>query len=142
MIGQYVLQDRLPRGRDLAAHVIKLAVNVSPLQFRGGNLLDHRPAGAGACRASTPSRLELEITEAVLMDKSADVAGDRLQSCASSGVGISMDDFGTGYSSLRYLLNYPFTKIKIDKSFVMGLSESRNSRVVIARSSASARASA
>jgi EAL domain-containing protein (putative c-di-GMP-specific phosphodiesterase class I) len=65
------------------------------------------------------------------MEKNASVAG-QIERIRSFGVGISMDDFGTGYSSLSYLLSYPFTKIKIDKSFVLNMREAANSRLVIA----------
>lgn len=128
VIGQHVLQTAC-REAETWPDGIKLAVNASPLQFRNGNLLNII-VQALAFSGLEPSRLELEITEAVLMDKSPQVA-ELLQRIRALGVGISMDDFGTGYSSLSYLLNYPFTKIKIDKSFIMGLSREPNSRAVV-----------
>jgi hypothetical protein len=64
------------------------------------------------------------------MEKSPQIAA-QIRRIRSLGVGISMDDFGTGYSSLSYLLSYPFTKIKIDRSFVAGLNEAGNSQVVV-----------
>jgi EAL domain-containing protein (putative c-di-GMP-specific phosphodiesterase class I) len=99
-------------------------------QFRGANLLNII-LQALATSGLEPSRLELEITEAVLMDRSPQIAS-LLESIRALGVGISMDDFGTGYSSLSYLLSYPFTKIKIDKSFIMGLREANSKAVVSA----------
>jgi diguanylate cyclase (GGDEF)-like protein len=129
IIGQYVLQAGCREAATWPGGV-RLAVNVSPLQFRGGNLLNI-VLQALAMSGLEPSRLELEITEAVLMDRSPAIAA-LLESIRALGVGISMDDFGTGYSSLSYLLSYPFTKIKIDKSFIMGLSEPNSKAVVSA----------
>ena len=128
VIGQYVLQLACREAATWPGHV-KLAVNASPLQFRNGNLLNI-VVQALAMSGLEPGRLELEITEAVLMDRSAQVA-TLLAAIRALGVGISMDDFGTGYSSLSYLMNYPFTKIKIDKSFIMGLGTEPNSKAVV-----------
>lgn len=128
VIGQYVLQAACREAADWPAGV-KLAVNASPLQFRNSNLLNII-VQALAMSGLEPSRLELEITEAVLMDRNGQVAS-LLENIRALGVGISMDDFGTGYSSLSYLLSYPFTKIKIDKSFIMGLSREPNSKAVV-----------
>jgi diguanylate cyclase (GGDEF)-like protein/PAS domain S-box-containing protein len=129
VVGQYVLQAACREAATWPGG-IKLAVNASPLQFRGGNLLNI-VLQALATSGLEPSRLELEITEAVLMDRSPQIAS-LLESIRALGVGISMDDFGTGYSSLSYLLSYPFTKIKIDKSFIMGLREANSKAVVSA----------
>ena len=129
VVGQYVLQHACREAATWPAG-IKLAVNASPLQFRGGNLLNII-LQALAMSGLEPARLELEITEAVLMDRSPAIA-HLLESIRALGVGISMDDFGTGYSSLSYLLSYPFTKIKIDKSFIMGLREANSKAVVSA----------
>ena len=128
VIGQHVLQAACREAASWPRHV-KLAVNASPLQFRNGNLLNI-VIQALAMSGLEPARLELEITEAVLMDRSAQVA-TLLGNIRALGVGISMDDFGTGYSSLSYLMNYPFTKIKIDKSFIMGLENEPNSKAVV-----------
>lgn len=104
-------------------------MNVSPVQFRSGNLLNI-VLQALSYSGLEPHRLELEITEAVLLDSGSDASAtiDRLRQL---GVGLAMDDFGTGYSSLSYLLSYPFTKIKIDKSFVLSLESGGNSEAVI-----------
>ena len=98
---------------------LTVAVNLSPAQFRSGELLDevrHALTGSGL----PARRLELEITESVLM------SDDRASRCILKelhhlGVQIAMDDFGTGYSSLSYLGRFPFDKIKIDQSFVRNL---------------------
>jgi diguanylate cyclase (GGDEF)-like protein len=95
---------------------IKVAVNLSALQFRTTTLLDTINA-ALADSGLPPERLELEITESVLLEKHAANLGT-LRELKNRGIGIVLDDFGTGYSSLSYLRTFPFDKIKIDKSFV------------------------
>jgi len=128
VVGQFVLQSAC---REAARWPddIKLAVNVSPVQFRSSNLLGI-VLQALSSSGLDPRRLELEITEAVLLEKGPNVS-NVLKSIRALGVGISMDDFGTGYSSLSYLLSYPFTKIKIDKSFVQRLTTEPDSRAVV-----------
>ncbi len=128
VVGQFVLQCAC---REAARwpDEIKLAVNVSPVQFRSSNLLGI-VLQALSSSGLDPRRLELEITEAVLLEKGPNVS-HVLKSIRALGVGISMDDFGTGYSSLSYLLSYPFTKIKIDKSFVQRLTSEPDSRAVV-----------
>lgn len=127
-VGQYVLQHACREAISWPDH-ITLSVNVSPNQFRSGNLLN-TVLQALSASSLPPARLELEITEAVLMDRSART-GDTIRALRNLGVGLSMDDFGTGYSSLSYLLSYPFTKIKIDRSFVLSLGREENSRAVV-----------
>jgi len=127
-IGQYVLQTGCAEAVNWPDSAT-LAVNVSPLQFRGGNLLN-TVLQALASSGLPAERLELEITEAVLLDRSNQTAAI-IRSLRALGVGLSMDDFGTGYSSLSYLLSYPFTKIKIDRSFVISLGQQSSSRAVV-----------
>ena len=99
---------------------LKIAVNLSPAQFRNGNLT-HSILTALASSGLPASRLELEITETILLAESeANLA--MLHRLRALGVSVSMDDFGTGYSSLAYLRAFPFDKLKIDRSFVSGLS--------------------
>jgi diguanylate cyclase (GGDEF)-like protein len=95
---------------------INLSVNLSPLQFAKGNLVSTVMSALASSRLPA-SRLELEITESVLLEKSERNIGI-LNHLRSLGVRISMDDFGTGYSSIGYLRSFPFDKIKIDQSFV------------------------
>jgi diguanylate cyclase (GGDEF)-like protein len=108
---------------------IKLAVNLSPAQFRDGNLADI-VAAALAASGLRPERLELEITESVLLQRNAGNIAI-LHKLKSLGVGIVLDDFGTGYSSLSYLRMFPFDKIKIDKSFVAELSERADCAAIV-----------
>lgn len=127
-VGRFVLQTACREAMTWPEH-IKLSVNVSPLQFRNGNLIS-TVINALTCVDMPPERLELEVTEAVLMEKGPRPAAI-IRNLRTFGIGISLDDFGTGYSSLSYLLNYPFTKIKIDKSFILHLEQESNSRAVI-----------
>jgi diguanylate cyclase (GGDEF)-like protein/PAS domain S-box-containing protein len=108
---------------------IKLAVNLSPAQFRSSNLPDI--VSAVLTDSGLPAgRLELEITESVLLHKDADNLGtlDRLKAL---GISIVLDDFGTGYSSLSYLQMFPFDKIKIDRSFVNEISSRADSATIV-----------
>ncbi|RTE92482.1 EAL domain-containing protein [Bradyrhizobium sp. LVM 105] len=95
---------------------IRLAVNVSPVQFKSGTLALKIMAALAASNLPA-SRLELEITEAVLI-RDDDAALTILHQLRAIGVRIALDDFGTGYSSLSYLHRFPFDKIKIDRCFV------------------------
>jgi diguanylate cyclase (GGDEF)-like protein/PAS domain S-box-containing protein len=99
---------------------MKIAVNVSPVQFRKGDLVD-TVARALVDSGLPPERLELEITESVLLQNNEENLA-LLAALKSLGVSIVLDDFGTGYSSLSYLKMFPFDKIKIDRSFVSELS--------------------
>lgn len=127
-IGRFVLGNACHEAMHWPESV-RVAVNVSPLQFRNGNLLS-TVINALSTSGLPAHRLELEITEAVLMEKGPRPAAI-IRNLRAFGIGISLDDFGTGYSSLSYLLNYPFTKIKIDKSFILNLQEEASSRAVI-----------
>jgi len=109
---------------------IKVAVNLSATQFRSGRLLDVILC-ALVETGLPPERLELEITESVLMQNTAN-ANAVLKQLKNIGVSIALDDFGTGYSSLSYLTTFPFDKIKIDKSFTQGLFERSDCAVIVA----------
>ena len=106
-----------------------IAVNLSPEQFRSGNIA-RQIAGVLAQTGLAAQRLELEVTEGLLMDDSEHVR-DMLQAIKSLGVRIALDDFGTGYSSLGYLCRFPFDKVKIDQSFIRGLSDDPSARAVV-----------
>jgi diguanylate cyclase (GGDEF)-like protein len=99
----------------------KVAVNLSPVQF-GNTTLVADVAAALHDSGLSPKRLELEITESVMLHDT-DAVLVVLYQLRALGVGIAMDDFGTGYSSLSYLRRFPFSKVKIDQSFVRGLGQ-------------------
>ncbi|HEV3186204.1 MAG TPA: EAL domain-containing protein [Xanthobacteraceae bacterium] len=108
---------------------IKLAVNLSPAQFGRGDIAD---VVTGALKDSglAPERLELEITESVLLKQNENNL-NTLYRLKELGVSIVLDDFGTGYASLTYLHMFPFDKIKIDKSFVHELSSSAECAAIV-----------
>ena len=114
---------------------IKIAVNLSPAQFASQNLLQVI-VSALAASGVPPDRLELEITEEILLTHNKENLAI-LNQLRRLGVQIVMDDFGTGYSSLNYLRSLPFDKIKIDRSFVKDLSDGNNLSLEIVRSVAS-----
>jgi diguanylate cyclase (GGDEF)-like protein/PAS domain S-box-containing protein len=106
-----------------------VAVNLSPVQFRNPNLVPS--VKAALAETGLPAhRLELEITESVLLQNSAATLAV-LHELRAFGVRISLDDFGTGYSSLSYLRSFPFDKIKIDRSFVTDLATREDSMAIV-----------
>jgi EAL domain-containing protein (putative c-di-GMP-specific phosphodiesterase class I) len=117
-LGEWVLREACRQAMSWPDQ-LKIAVNVSAVQFKARNLV---PTVTAALRESglDPGRLELEITESVMVHD-IDAAISELNQLRALGVSISMDDFGTGYSSLSYLRSFPFDKIKIDQSFVRQL---------------------
>jgi EAL domain-containing protein (putative c-di-GMP-specific phosphodiesterase class I) len=127
-IGQWVLSkachDAAAWGND-----IKIAVNLSPSQFKDKNLVSYIRA-ALAASGLPANRLELEITESVLLNDSNLILAILVE-IKALGVQISMDDFGTGYSSLSYLRSFPFDKVKIDRSFIRDLPNDRNAMAII-----------
>ncbi|WP_161993791.1 putative bifunctional diguanylate cyclase/phosphodiesterase [Muricoccus nepalensis] len=108
---------------------LKVAVNLSPVQFSGGALVAE-VASALKHAGLAPHCLELEITESLLLTDDAAVLAT-LHELRALGVRIAMDDFGTGYSSLSYLQRFPFDKIKIDQSFVRGLGQDEHCTAII-----------
>ena len=127
-IGAFVLRRataeavRWPEG-------ISLAVNLSPAQFKSGGV-GEAVRDALAASGLAPERLELEITESVLLDQTSGAIGV-LESLHEMGVRVALDDFGTGYSSLSYLQRFDFDKVKIDRSFVSGLPDSEGSAAIV-----------
>lgn len=127
-IGEWILREACREAASWA-NPLQIAVNLSPVQFRHGNL----PALVHEILLETglnPGRLELEITEGVLFDDFSR-ASSILRRLKTLGVKIAMDDFGTGYSSLSYLQSFPFDKIKIDQSFVAKLKNTPQSSAII-----------
>ncbi len=127
-IGRWVLH-RACRDAVHWPNDIKIAVNVSAIQFTNSDLPSDVTAALAAAQLPA-SRLEVEITESVLMEN-LDEAVPILHVLKQSGIRIAMDDFGTGYSSLSYLRRFPFDKIKIDKSFVNGIVEDKEAFAIM-----------
>ena len=127
-LGEWVLQAACSEAASWPDGT-KIAVNLSPLQFRNRNLVA-AVINALARSGLAPARLELEITESVLLaETDSNIA--TLHQLRSLGVRISMDDFGTGYSSLGYLRSFPFDKIKIDRSFVSEIAQDEDCAAII-----------
>ncbi len=113
-LGEMILQKACAAAAAWPAG-IKVAVNLSPVQFKKSNLVEVVTCALTEA-GLPPGRLELEITENVLIDAPLDVLRT-IRQPKTLGVSIVLDDFGTGYSSLSYLTMFPFDKIKIDKLF-------------------------
>src|SRR5262249_7302524 len=128
-LGEWVLQRACEEAASWP-HGVKVAVNLSPIQFRDRGLALH-VVSALAKSGLKAQRLELEITERVLLEES-DGTLAAMEQLTNLGVGISLDDFGTGYSSLNYLRQFPFHKIKIDQSFIRDLGDKGDARPIIA----------
>jgi diguanylate cyclase (GGDEF)-like protein len=128
-LGEWVLRKALADASRWPEH-IRVAVNLSPVQFRSSDLAQTVIAACAAARVA-PSRLELEVTEAAFLAATKEVLAT-LDQLRALGIKIVMDDFGTGYSSLNYLRRFHFDKIKIDRSFVRDLTaEGRLSAVIV-----------
>lgn len=120
-IGEWVLENAIKEAANWPKDIL-VAVNISPAQLRDNRLL----AFLVNCLDKSglpPSRLEIEITEGVFLESSEHIE-HTLHALLDLGIKIALDDFGTGYSSLSYLRSFPFSKVKIDKSFVDNLAES------------------
>jgi EAL domain-containing protein (putative c-di-GMP-specific phosphodiesterase class I) len=107
----------------------RIAVNLSPMQFSTSGLVE-TVAAALATSGLPPERLELEITESVLLEDTAATLAI-LHQLRSLGIRIAMDDFGTGYSSLGYLRSFPFDKVKIDQSFIRDMPTDGDSAAIV-----------
>jgi diguanylate cyclase (GGDEF)-like protein len=127
-LGHWVLTTACAEAATWPDH-IKLAVNVSPIQFKDDSFA-LKVVAALARTGLRAGRLELEITEAVLI-RDDEAALAILHQLRAVGIRIALDDFGTGYSSLSYLQRFPFDKIKIDRCFVDGIDESSGSSCIV-----------
>jgi len=127
-LGQWIL-DRACRDAAAWPDHYRLAVNLSPVQIQKAGLAE---AIARALKSSglPATRLELEVTETVVLAGAESI--DTLRTLQASGIGIVLDDFGTGYASLSNLISLPFSKIKIDRSFVTNLAGQQNCRAIVA----------
>ena len=129
IIGTWVLREACRTAAGWPKH-LTVAVNLSPAQFLAGSVSEIVAAALKEAKLE-PSRLELEITESLLLGHSASIMTE-LRTLKKLGVAIVMDDFGTGYSSLSYLWKFPFDKIKIDRSFMQGFDGSdRDAETVV-----------
>ncbi|MBD0272471.1 MAG: EAL domain-containing protein, partial [Acetobacteraceae bacterium] len=128
-IGDWVLRTACAEVARWPSDTLGIAVNLSPAQFRRGDLVGSVRA-ALAASGLPPGRLELEITESVLLEDDQATL-DTLRRLRALGVRIAMDDFGTGYSSLGYLQRFPFDKIKIDRSFVREMTRDANCMAIV-----------
>jgi len=130
-VGEWVLREsciQLRKWLDMG-HNFRISVNLSAKQFDGGEL--HILVDKILEETQVPAdKLELEITEGLLIDQSEDAIFS-LEQMSKTGVTISLDDFGTGYSSLSYLKQFPIDILKIDRSFVMDLKENKDSLVIV-----------
>jgi diguanylate cyclase (GGDEF)-like protein len=127
-IGGWVLETATRQARSWPDD-IAVAVNVSPVQFQAGQL-QFKVVSALDKSGISPERLLIEITEGVFL-RDGEQTGAVLDDLRAIGVRFAMDDFGTGYSSLSYIRNFPFDKIKIDQSFVRGLSNDPESAAIV-----------
>src|SRR5690606_17208912 len=127
-IGEWVLREALKTAATWPGD-IRVAVNLSPVQFKSRDLLGLVKSALAEARIPA-TRLELEITESLLLAEN-DTNLKVLHDLRAMGVRISMDDFGTGYSSLSYLRSFPFDKIKIDRSFMRDLTSRGDSQAII-----------
>ena len=127
-IGDWVLRKACLEAMKWPSHV-SVAVNVSPVQFRN-SAFALTVVGSLASSGLSANRLELEITESVLMQNNVTTLAT-LHKIRGLGVRVALDDFGTGYSSLSYLRSFPFDKIKIDRSFIDDLSKSENAVAIV-----------
>ncbi|MEQ1900023.1 MAG: EAL domain-containing protein [Devosia sp.] len=127
-IGEWVLRQALAEAAQWPSD-LSIAINVSSVQFQRGNIV---PIVMNALAASgiAPKRVEIEITESVFFENTADNL-DALRQLHALGIRIALDDFGTGFSALSYLLSYPFDKIKIDGSFVRALDSAKGAHAIV-----------
>jgi diguanylate cyclase (GGDEF)-like protein len=128
-IGRWVLATACASAMHWPADV-KLAVNLSPVQFRRGKELVEMVIEALRSSGLPAQRLELEITESVLIEDAPAVHAI-LKGLRDLGVGIALDDFGTGFASLAYLNDFPFSQLKIDRKFSQGIEDSPRTTAII-----------
>jgi EAL domain-containing protein (putative c-di-GMP-specific phosphodiesterase class I) len=109
---------------------LSVSVNLSPAQFRDGPALVRQVANCLESSGLSASRLELEVTESLLIGNTDSVV-ETLHALTDMGVRIAMDDFGTGYSSLAYLWRFPFDKVKIDRAFTQNLDQDPRVELIV-----------
>ena len=127
-LGAWILRRACADAAEWPPH-LKVAVNLSPVQFKQNDLLETLKSALDESGLD-PSRLELEITETILIDKNEENLAV-LHDLKRLGVSIVLDDFGIGYSSMRYLQMFPFDKIKVDKSFIQNMTSHSDSAAIV-----------
>jgi diguanylate cyclase (GGDEF)-like protein len=127
-LGEWILRKACADASRWPSH-LKIAVNLSPAQFKQSDLLGVLKSTLAESRLP-PERLELEITETVLLEKNEESLAV-LRELKNLGVSIVLDDFGIGYSSMRYLQMFPFDKIKIDRSFIQSMATHADSAAIV-----------
>ncbi|MES1148538.1 MAG: EAL domain-containing protein, partial [Bradyrhizobium guangdongense] len=128
-LGEWIISQACRDAASWPSH-LKLAVNVSAIQFKRGNLFDI-VTEALLQSGLPPSRLEIEVTETAVLEQRPEQL-QTFRKLRNIGIELVLDDFGTGYSSASYVTDFPFDKIKIDKSFVQGFDTRRECAAVIA----------
>ncbi len=127
-IGEWVLMEACHQAVQWPDHLF-VAINLSPQQFHHARIIDS-VSRAILTSGINPSRVELEVTEGLLMEDTDEITRI-LRELKQMGVSIALDDFGTGYSSLSYLLKFPFDKLKIDRSFISSIETDKVARNVL-----------
>ena len=130
-IGTWVLEEAVRQATQWQSRdtPVTVSINVSALQFQQADFVETVAAVLKA-NGLQPRLLELELTESILIQDAHETM-NRLHALAALGVSMSIDDFGTGYSSLSYLKKFPISRLKIDRSFVMGLPDDEGDRAIV-----------
>ena len=131
-LNEWVLEEACREAKSWQAHGlsnINVSVNMSPVQFRNRNV-PLMVAGVLARTGLDPRRLELELTETIVMDDSEAVANE-LHELMALGVAVSIDDFGTGYASFGYVKRFPVSRLKIDQSFIRNITTDPNDAAIV-----------
>ena len=132
-VGEWVLHQAvrdLRIWREAGLPVVRVAVNVSPLQLRRRDFAD-RVLASIETAGNQPSAVDLEITESMLM-QDLELSIRKLALLREAGIGVAIDDFGTGYSSLRLLARLPVDTLKVDRSFIQSVADTPNVRILVA----------
>ncbi|GAA5266522.1 hypothetical protein ACOSOMT5_P2950 [Acidiphilium sp. MT5] len=131
-INEWVLRsacNQLAAWRAVGSYDLRMSVNVSPVQFRRKTVCA-AVAAALADAGIPPALLDIELTESIVLGDAEDVVS-QLHELRNQGISLSLDDFGTGYSSLSYVRNFPLDRLKIDRSFIQGLTNNRSDLAIV-----------
>lgn len=133
-VGKYVIDKAVTAIQELMRRGLpySVSVNVNPSSFLDSGFVDHLHRALAHHDRSLVERLTLEILESASPQKDMEAIADNIQACLQLGLQLSLDDFGTGQSSLSYLRTFPTQKIKIDRSFVMGMLDNPEDEAIVA----------